>query len=147
MQEDRPERHQFVSVLVSGKERHFKLTRYTTGESIKHLGIQEKAWNAALKECGQAIGDPLSHTLSSTAYLKAIAPRVVALLQNPADFDGPLTEEEFWKLDPGDASKVMAAQEELSSMEDLIANGEMFLELARERSAKELLEKQNRERT
>jgi hypothetical protein len=126
-------REEVVTVTVDGVKRHFLLRRFTVESSVAHLRVQETAWNAAVKECKGSVGDPLELTKSSAAYLKGIAPRVVSLLQEPADFGEPLTKEEFWKLDPGEPSMVIEAQNELSNLSELTAKGLMLQELAKER--------------
>ena len=127
-----------VSVFVDGKERRFTLKRFTIQEAIDPLRIQETAWNAAEQAREEAVGNPLVLTLSSEAYLRGVGPQVVSLLRFPADGGEPLTLEEFRLLDPDDPAMVLAKQEELSSIRNLILNGQLVLCEAEEKMKAEI---------
>ncbi len=119
---------QTVTVTVAGQERRFSLNPFTIGEALDHIEASELAWNEARESVKKAMGDPMSMTISSKAYLEAISPTVVALLCDPADDGRPLTEQEFWQLDAADPANVIAAQEEFAQVRFLAVGGQMLVQ-------------------
>ncbi len=118
---------QQVTVTVAGEERRFNLKPFTVRDALDHIEASEKAWNEARASVKETMGDPLQMTLSSKAYLEAVRPTVVTLLNDPADDYGPLTEDEFWLLDSSDPSRVISSQEEFAQLRVVVAGGQLLV--------------------
>lgn len=127
-----------VSVTVDGEERRFILRSRNVSEVLELLEVQELAWNLAVEDCKGAVGDPMTLVLSSKAYLEALAPRVIPLLQEPADGGGPLTDGEYWLLAQGDPSLVIETYNELVNMETLVMHGQYLQAQAKAKMLAEL---------
>lgn len=119
---------QQVTVTVAGQERRFNLKPFTVRDALDHIEASEKAWNKARASVRDTMTDPLQMTLSSKAYLEAVQPTVVALLDDPADDYGPLTDDDFWRLDSSDPSKVISSQEEFAQLRVVIAGGQLLVD-------------------
>ena len=129
-----------VTVTVEGVERRFTLRSKSINEVLNLLEVQERAWNAAVEECKGAVGEDMTVLLSSKAYLEALAPRVIPLLQEPADDGAPLTAEQFWLLEPEDPHLVLEAQNVLVNLDQLTAHAMVLRTQAKNRMIREIEE-------
>ena len=119
---------QTVAVTVAGKHREFHLKPFTIAEALDHIEASETAWNTARASIKDTMDDPMQMTLSSRAYLEAVRPTVLALLSDPADDGGTLSDEEFWLLDAADPTNVIAAQEEFAQVRFMAVGGQVLVQ-------------------
>lgn len=114
---------QTIEVTVAGGRRRFTLQPFTVRQALEHVSIRERAWLAAQA----ALGESSSEARAAQVYLEAIAPVVVALLSTPADEGEGLKLSEFWELDSRDVPRVLAAQQDLVKVRDLIITSQAML--------------------
>ena len=57
-------------------------------------------------------------------------PVVLWLLSDPVDGGGPLSEDEYWRLDTNDPARVIGAQEELTAMDFIMGKAMALQQIA-----------------
>lgn len=127
-----------ISVLVDGQERRFRLSAQSITEQLAQLEVQERARQKAIEASEETFSDEVPITSSARVYLSSLAPVVCKLLSDPLDEGGPLTEDDFWKLESDDPSRVIGAQEELTNMEEILGKALALQTLAGRRALERL---------
>lgn len=99
-------------------------------KQLEQLRIQEKGRQEGIDRAAAIVGSKTVLTDATEAYYASLAPVMLFLLKEPADGGAPLTAEEFWELDTADPKRVIAAQEELTALEEALGNGLALQQLA-----------------